>query len=81
MGADVQGELRLGRERHRAAVAVERLVRHVRPSGDSDKSYLLPLSSTNFYSMKTIENIYLDFVDTIVEYGERNFHNKVFLFL
>lgn len=30
--ADVQRELRLGRERHRAAVAVERLVGHVRPS-------------------------------------------------
>lgn len=32
MRADVQRELRLGRERHRAAVAVQRLVGHVRPS-------------------------------------------------
>ena len=30
--ADVQRELRLGRERHRTPLAVQRLVRHVRPS-------------------------------------------------
>lgn len=49
MRADVKRELRLGCERHGAAVAVQRLVGHVRPS-TQDKPAIYNIYSKFFQS-------------------------------